>query len=287
MNSHAAVAALAVLLVALGQTSRADAVPFDAFTSLVSTNASGLIRAQRDVPGVARAISSQAILISPDEYLSTAVAETSGFFGAPIVIGPGLLSNLGRAHAEGRVENLDRPTIHTTARASATFVYFVEVLGPGLSSVPLDIGWSVAGSADGVGFGSGQIVVEILSALRPGGGLIRVNESAINGSRSGVSRVEVDLTDTLPDQLRIELRAQCGTSGLEGVFVARCSATADPTFSIPADFPDASLVRLDFSPNLAPAGVPEPGATSLSLLAIVALVVGERLRVIRRRQVGR
>ena len=279
MKAHAVIAALFVLLVTLGSASRAHAVPFDAVTTLVSTNASGLIHFKRDVPGAASEVSGQIINVFPDDYDSSAVALTSGFFGSPIVIGPGFLSNLGRAHVEARVENLDRPTIHTTARAAATFVYFVEVLGPGLGSVPVHIGWSVGGSADGVGFGSGQILVSILTAPRPGGGLIQVNESAINGSRSGVSVVDVDLTDTLPDQLRIELRALCGTSGLEGAFVARCTGTADPTFSIPADFPNAELFRLAFSPNLAPgAAVPEPGTVALSLLTLVGLVVRERIR---------
>jgi hypothetical protein len=285
MSSHAAIAAVVVLLAAVGAVSRAHAVPFDAVTTLVSTNASGLIHFKRDVPGAAAEVSSQSLLIHPDHYSSAAIAETSGFFGSPIVIGPTFLSNLGRAHAEARVENLDRPTIHATARAAATFVYFVEVFGPG-PFVPVHIGWSVAGSADGVGFGSGQILVEILSAPRPGGGLIRVNESVINGSRSGVSVVNVDLTDSLPDQLRIELRAQCGTSGLEGVHIAQCSATADPTFSIPSDFPDAASFRLAFSPNLAPdAAVPEPGAIGVSLLALVCLAAGNQIRVVRRRGV--
>jgi hypothetical protein len=279
MKALATIAAVMFLLLHLGPTSRAHAVPFDAVTTLVSTNASGLIHFQRDVPGAASEVSGQIINLFPDDYDSSAVALTSGFFGSPIVIGPGFLSNLGRAHVEARVENLERPTIHTTARAAATFVYFVEVLGPALTTVPVHIGWSVGGSADGVGFGSGQILVSILSAPRPGGGLIQVNELAINGSRSGVSVVDVDLTDTLPDQLRIELRALCGTSGLEGAFIARCSGTADPTFSIPADFPDAELFRLAFSPNLAPGSrVPEPGTVGLSLLALVGLVVRERIR---------
>jgi len=278
MKALGTIGALVTFLVAVGPTPRAHAVPFDAVTTLVSTNASGLIHFQRDVTGAAQEVSSQTILLSPDRYLSTAVAETSGFFGAPVVIGPQLLSNLGRAHVEGRVENLDRPTIHTTARAAATFVYFVEVLGPHVSPVPVDIGWSVAGSGDGVGSGTAQVLVEILSSPNPGGGLIRVNELVVNGARSGVSRVDVDLTDSLPDQLRIELRAQCGTSGLEGTFVARCSATADPTFSIPLDFPDAALYRLEFSPNLAPASVPEPGIAWLSFVAVLGLAVRTRMR---------
>ena len=293
MNSHAAVAAVVLgLLAALGTVPRAHAVPFDAVTTLVSTNASGLIHFQRNVPGPASEVSSQTLLISPDHYSSTAIAFTSGLFGSPTLLGPTFLPNLGLAHASAHVENLDRPTIHTTARASATFVYFLEVLGPAGGPVPpgsppvdVHIDWHLEGSADGVGFGSAQILVEILTALRPGGGLIQLNKSVINGTLSGIDVVHVDLTDSLPNHLRVELRAQCGTSGLEGAFVAECSATADPTFFIPSDFPNASQFRLVFSPNLAPAAsVPEPPAISLSLLTLAGLVVADRVRSMRRRQ---
>jgi hypothetical protein len=277
VKSCAGLASLVLVLVSVASVPQASAIPFDAFTPLVTANASGTIHFQRNVPGVAAVVSSVSLLLDGDDYISTAVAGTTGFFGSPVVIGPLLLSSLGMAHVEGKVENLDRPTIHTTARASATFVYFIEVLGPPSSSVPLDIGWSLAGSGDGAGFGSAQILVSILTQLNPGGGIIQVNESVIDGALSGVSHVFVDLTDSLPDQLRIELRAQCGTSGLEAL-VATCSATVDPTFSIPSDFPDADLFRLEFSPNLAPVAVPQPGTAPLVMMTLLALAVRERVK---------
>jgi hypothetical protein len=278
------VAFVALIITAHG----ASAIPLPAITRLVSSNGVGDAHSQTNVLGPAEASSSGTSVSfdPPATIVGSGHAVTSGFFST-FVIAPNLLSNLGQAHVEARVDNVGSvgvPAVNT----AADFRYFVEIIGPSRTSVPLNVGWHVQSSNDVASaptFAS-ILIAQPTSADINAGQIIKFSEQADHADRSGVATIDVRMDGTLATQLSIELRASCSTGTGALVTSNFCSATADPTFSLPAEF--AEQYRLDFSPNLAPAltppapaAVPEPATAALLLtgsLAVGASKVAARVR---------
>jgi hypothetical protein len=67
VESLATFASVVSVFMRVASVPRASAVPFDAFTPLVNTNASGLIHFMRDVSGTADVESSVSLLLDGDD----------------------------------------------------------------------------------------------------------------------------------------------------------------------------------------------------------------------------
>jgi hypothetical protein len=269
MKSPATLAA-ALLVLVIAVTPRAHATPFNAFTRAISVNAlGGDFESVANVPGTTSRTAQATTFFGPGTTTEgNAQASTVGFF-QPFVISPGLVSNLGRANASASVMNIDGGTqADGIATAAAQFVLFVEVIGPLSADVPLDIGWHVEGSHISGGNDFAEIFVLQLNTGDNSSGLIKLDETAVDADRAGVTTIHLNtISGSFSNQLRIELTARCSTSASAALpSQGSCSATADPTFSFPSTFAAASQYQLAFSPNLAP--VPEPSTLLLFLAAL-------------------
>jgi hypothetical protein len=294
MRSLAIVASAVVAFVTVA-IPRVHATAFDAVTILVNASAPGNAGGFSNVTGTADITKHGSAFVGPgnphDE--GTGIASTVGFYST-FVIAPGFISNLGRASAAASTINTDGGPTGVGAGAEAHFRLFVEVIpdpslpASVLGAVPVDVGWHVAGSHTAGGNDFAEIAVSQMTAGGPDSGRIsKFVESAVDADRSGVTTVFVNLSPAtgLDNQLAVDLRAVCFSTGFSvvpQVTSTACSATADPTFSIPADFPFADRIRLDFSPNLAPPSAVAAPATGW--LAVVAMLLLGARRQLRRRR---
>jgi len=277
-----AIVASTLLVLVIAVAPRAHATPFDAFTRFVSVNAlGGDFESLSNVPGTTSA-SAHATTFSGAGTATegTAHAGTEGFF-KPFVISPGLISSLGKASASASVMNIDGgPQAFGIATAAAQFVLFVEVIGPPSADIPVDIGWHVEGSHISGGNDFAAVFVLQLNTGADSSGLIKLDETAVDAAGAGVTTIHLNtISGAFSNQLRVELTARCSAAASPALPThGSCSATADPTFSIPSTFPAASQYRLAFSPNLAPVQVPQPATVWLAAVALLALRARRRLR---------
>jgi hypothetical protein len=216
-----------------------------------------------------------------------ASAGTLGFF-PPSVVAPGLLSNLGRADAGGDVWITPGPQTGVAVRAdaSARLLYYVEVIArpsaPANAVVPIDVGFGVRGSGHvtGGGFNTFAQIAVSVNGFNMGGAF--TESVGTNASRSGVRTLFIDTGDSIPDLLLIDLQVSGGVAvGDSPTFpnpIGSFSATADPTFQIDPDYAFRDYFDLTYSPNLAPAAVPEPNTVLLVCAGALGLLGYHRRR---------
>ena len=295
MKHVIAFAAVTAALV-LAPAGPARATAFDAETILVNANAVGNAGGFSNVIGAAEITKHGTAFVgagNPHDE-GTATASTVGFY-TPFVILPHLVSNIGKATATATTINTDGDPTGVGAGASAHFRLFIEVLASSavplsaLGAVPVDVGWHVAGSHTAGGNDFAEIAVSQMAVGGPNSGRVsKFVEQAVDADRSGVTRVFLNLSipTSLDDQLAVDLRAACFSTGFSvvpQVTSTSCTATADPTFSIPSDFAFADQITLGFSPNLAPAAVPQ--LPTGWLVAVAVLCAARRARRVPRRHV--
>jgi hypothetical protein len=224
----------------------------------------------------------------------SAAVNTLGFFRP--VIAPNDIPSLGRVTAVAQGEtfptNPDFPiTVSATVDARADFLFFIGLTGsaPGVSSVPVDIG--VTGMHNlsvpaGIGTGSGQALIAVGELLSTGASTSFFTLASTdpqfggnaNGSFSETRRVMVEPGDVLQVRLRAIASAVAGGDGTRpytGSSVLQ-TASIDPSFLIPLDFPARDRFSFVVSPNLIP--VPEPSAALLTVIggAVVIVLCGRK-----------
>jgi hypothetical protein len=157
------------------------------------------------------------------------------------------------------------------ATAGGTVIFYFIVSGPANTEVPLIVTASGSTSASGVD------VISQSQFMSPGGSFDACSSSgagAAGACSNGTGGVEPTSysgqklfsvsSDTLED---IEVIVSGASSSGSGTW----SASVDPTVEINPDFADAAEFTIEFSPNVAPANMPEPPTWTLLLIGMAAL----------------
>ncbi len=247
--SLAAVVAFAVL----PSVARADSVPSASFSGSVSqSNASlsgpGTLNGALCSPGAEGGCENSSVTLAYSGGTASASAggTTSGGSGVP------------------------------NAVAGGEVVFFFIVSGPANTQVPLI--FTASGSTSASGFDASSQS----QFMSPGGSFDACSESGSPGvcsngsggleptSYSGQKLFSVS-SNTLED---IEVIVAGGSTSGSGSW----SASVDPTVEINPAFPDADEFTIEFSPNVAPANMPEPATWTLLVIAMAALFCATQFR---------
>jgi hypothetical protein len=270
---------IGLLTIAVARTAQGSPLPPDAVSDVLAA-----ANLQRDFQNGAHGVASATMAGCTDFAgdlgvgCGNANADTLGFFSTSVPA-PGALTlkDLGQAHADAAVSIASGPQYGLAIRADARarLLYYIEVvpvvaLPPGFSApLPIDIHYALnnSGFAVGGGFTVFSRISVSVNGFNMGGAFTDSQNGSGSVTNTRTVTVVVGTPDPIPDLLVVDLEASgsvsIGDHPLTPDPAGSFTVNADPTFEISPDFPFRDWFILAYSPNLAPAAVPEPGTLLL------------------------